>query len=142
MIGKMPLPTVHVNSCVGRARLSSEDLTRPPWAWLTPISSHLEISRFPRLWTPLVRCQNSITWAPGEGNVCLPFPPVTCIVGQASVVHSCNRWKAIGKEGDSSSAIVLLKQHPDALCHIGFDGQMVMVQAGMDHLEAAGRRAA
>ena len=42
---------------------------------------------------PLVRSQNSITWAPGEGNVCLPFPPVTCIVGQASVVHSCNRWK-------------------------------------------------
>ena len=50
--------------------------------------------------------------------------------------------RAIGKAGDSSSAIVLPKQHPDALCHIGFDGQMVMVQAGMDHLEAAGRRAA
>ena len=142
MIGKMPLPTVHVNSCVGRARLSSEDLTRPPWAWLTPISSHLEISRFPRLWTPWCAARIQSLGLPGRGMFACHSHLSHASWGRHLLCTRVTGGRPIGKAGDSSSTIVLLKQPPDALCHIGFDGQMVMVQAGMDHLEAAGRRAA
>ena len=57
----------------------------------------------------LVGSQNSITWDPGEGNACPPFPPVTCIAGAglAFVVHLCNRWRGDSRAeaGDSSPVL-------------------------------------
>ena len=89
----------------------------------------------------LVGSQNSITWAPGEGNACPPFPPVTCIAGAglAFVVHLCNRWRGDSRAQAGDSNLVLgTKNYFLWHCLLPLDAtlllrQMVMMQAGKGH---------